>query len=251
VTGLYDAAEAYQLAFSYRDVAGEVETLQRWYGGRPGSVLELAAGPAEHAVEFARRGARAAALDRSAAMCERARRNADRAGVALCVHRADMTGFALGERFDLAFCMIDSIAHVLTLDALVAHLDAVRRHLRDGGRYVVESGHPAEYLAASKRVETEWDVERDGHRVHIRWGSPDDRMDPVTQVTPYRVTITVDGAVAADEVVANRFWTATELDAAGRLAGLRVAARYGDLRDDLDVSDEQAWRMFTVYCRAG
>ncbi|HET6211349.1 MAG TPA: hypothetical protein VFE14_00610, partial [Micromonosporaceae bacterium] len=132
-----------------------------------------------------------------------------------------------------------------------AHLSAVREHLAVPGRYVVESGHPAEYLAGSKRVETEWDLDRAGHHVHIRWGKPDDEMDPVTQVTPYLVTITIDGEIAAEEIIANRFWTATELEAAGRLAGLTVSARYGDFREDLTLSDDRAWRMFTVFARGG
>ncbi len=246
MTRLYDAAEAYEIAFSYRDVAGEADSLERWYGGRPCSVLELAAGPADHAVEFARRGVRAAALDLSPAMCERARGNAARAGVPLQVFPADMTDFTLGERFDLAICMIDSIAHVPTLDALVAHLRAVRAHLNPAGCYIVETSHPAEYLTAAKRVETEWEQERDGRRAYFRWGNPDDRIDPITQITDYRVTIALDGVLVADEVVPSRFWTPTELDAAGRLAGLRTVARYGDFQDT-PLDDEHAWRHIAVY----
>jgi len=246
VTRLYDAAEAYEIAFSYRDLAGEADALERWYGRRPGSVLELAAGPADHALEFAARGVRAAALDLSPAMCDRARANAVRRGVKLDVHEADMTSFALDDSFDLAICMIDSIAHVLTLDALVAHLAAVRAHLTEQGCYIVETSHPAEYLAHAKRVETEWAQERDGRRAYFRWGNPEDRIDPITQVTPYRVTITLDGVLVADEVVPNRFWTPDELDAAGRLAGLRTVARYGDFAG-LPLADERAWRHIVVY----
>lgn len=243
---LYDAAEAYEIAFSYRDVTGEVDSLERWYGGRPESVLELAAGPADHAVEFARRGARAAALDLSLAMCERARGNADRRGVKLDVHVADMTSFALADRFDLAICMIDSIAHVLTLEALVAHLSAVRAHLTAHGCYILETSHPAEYLTATSCVDTEWEQERDGRRAYFRWGSPHDRIDPVTQVTQYRVTITLDGVLVADEVVPSRFWTPDELDAAGRLSGLRTVARYGDFHDT-PLAGERAWRHIAVF----
>ena len=58
-----------------------------------GSVLELAAGPAEHARELARRGLRATALDWSAAMCGYAAGQAKAAGVPLDVVEADMRDF--------------------------------------------------------------------------------------------------------------------------------------------------------------
>src|SRR5580704_11901118 len=63
VSGIYDQPELYELACAYRDVPAEVTALQAWcathFSGSAGaarSVLELAAGPAEHARELARRG---------------------------------------------------------------------------------------------------------------------------------------------------------------------------------------------------
>ena len=85
MTSMYDAALGYEIAFSYRDVAAEVDALLRWCDARPTAVLEVAAGPAEHAIECVRRGMRATALDLSAAMCERAVANAAAAGVSLVV----------------------------------------------------------------------------------------------------------------------------------------------------------------------
>ncbi|MBV9096512.1 MAG: hypothetical protein JO079_00515, partial [Frankiaceae bacterium] len=75
--GVYDAARAYALAFSYRDIPAEVDALLGWahsIGVRNvASVLELAAGPADHAREFASRGVAATALDNSVAMTEYAK----------------------------------------------------------------------------------------------------------------------------------------------------------------------------------
>ena len=81
-----------------------------------GSVLELAAGPAEHARELARRGLRATALDWSAAMCAYAARQAAAAGVTLGVVEADMRDFAIEgpdgapALFDAAVTMLNSVA---------------------------------------------------------------------------------------------------------------------------------------------
>src|SRR6266581_4268399 len=80
VPGIYEEPEFYEAACAYRDVPAEVDALVRWFGkhhgtdsGLPGSVLELAAGPAEHARNLAARGVEATVLDLSPAMCDRAR----------------------------------------------------------------------------------------------------------------------------------------------------------------------------------
>jgi len=52
------------------------------------------------------------------------------------------------------------------------------------------------------------------------------------------------------DVVPNRFWTATELTAAIRLAGgFDVAAGYGDFETDRPVDAPEAWRMILVLRR--
>src|SRR5579864_7009201 len=90
VPGIYDEPEFYEAACAYRDVPAEVNALLRWSAKHHGpdsgltrSVLELAAGPAEHARTLARRGLAATALDLNPAMCARARELAEAAGAPL------------------------------------------------------------------------------------------------------------------------------------------------------------------------
>src|SRR5262245_30705110 len=119
---IYDHPWAYELACSFRDVSAEVDALSSWAPGAR-EVLELAAGPAEHAREFAHRGVPATALDLNPAMCAYARERGQ--GLPLTVVEADMTGFRLERRFGLVITMLDSTAHLMTLDALVAFLTQV------------------------------------------------------------------------------------------------------------------------------
>ncbi|MEU8799962.1 class I SAM-dependent methyltransferase [Spirillospora sp. NPDC048819] len=269
MTGIYDDPWAYELACSFRDVPAEVDALLGWCAGhrpagRPGTVLELAAGPAEHAREFARRGLAATALDLNPEMCAYAAREAGRANVRVEVVRDDMTRFDLGRRFDLIVTMLDSTSHLMTLDAFVAHLRRVSAHLSPGGLYIVEMSHPRDRLG-EPTVSTGWTVERDGVHASVRWGEPGDRLDPVTQIADDHVTMTINGGggVTAGgrppgddevrvlrDVVPYRFWSATELDAAIRVAGgLEKAAQYGDFgagADTVALTDPEAWRMITV-----
>jgi SAM-dependent methyltransferase len=245
---IYDHPRAYELACSFRDVSAEVDALRSW-AGESRDVLELAAGPAEHAREFARRGVPATALDLSPAMCAYAREQGG--GLPLEVVQADMTGFRLGRRFDLVITMLDSTAHLMTLDDFVAYLACVHEHLADGGLAIIEMSHPADRLGDTPRVSNAWTVEKDGLSAHVRWGEPGDELDPITQIVRDRVTIAIDGGEVIKGVVPYRFWTATELTAAIRLAGgLRIEAQYGDFDPEVTLGSPHAWRMITLLRRA-
>jgi len=261
VPGIYDEPEFYEAACAYRDVPAEVGALLRWYGRhrglddeRPPSVLELAAGPAEHAREMARRGLDATALDLSPAMCARARDLARASGVSLAVIEADMRDFSIPRRFDLAVTMLNSLCHLLTLDDLLEHLASVARHLAAGGLYIAELAHPADFFAAERRTSSEWSSEVETGTVSVRWGGGKDEIDPISQITREHVSVTFrkrGGWVrTVTDVVPNRFWTATELTAAIRLAGgFTVAARYGDFDTDSCLEAAEAWRMILVLRR--
>jgi len=258
VSGIYDEPELYKLTCAYRNVPAEVTALLSWCGkhrqGEVGSVIELAAGPAEHALELARHGLRATALDQSAAMCGYAAAQAEAYGLDLSVVEADMRDFSIPSRFDLAITMLNSLCHLFTLDDLLAHLAAVAAHVQPGGLYIVELAHPADYFAPVPRTSSEWSIEQGGVRAQVRWGGRQDRIDPVTQITREHMTITAHGADGTvrtvSDTVPNRFWTATELTAAIRLAGsFTVAASYGDFDDFTMLDDSAAWRMILVLRR--
>jgi SAM-dependent methyltransferase len=290
VTGIYDEPELYQLACAYRDVPAEASALLAWCAAHfrgsdgaagsgtadgPGgvrSVLELAAGPAEHARELARHGLRAAALDQSPAMCAYAAAQAKAGGVDLDVIEADMRDFRLTEadgtarRFGLAITMLNSACHLFTLDDLVPHLTAVAAHLVPGGLYIVELAHPADFFAPVQRTSSEWTVDAGGMHAQVQWGGRHDRIDPLTQLTAEHMTITAtapDGTVrTVSDVVPNRFWTLTEFTAAVRLASataagpagpagpaLTLAATYGDFDLTTPLDAPSAWRMILILRR--
>jgi len=272
VSGIYDEPELYELACAYRDVAAEATALQSWcarhHEGAVGSVLELAAGPAEHARELARRGLRATALDRSPAMCSYAAAQAKTAGVTVDVVEADMRDFRIADRngnpalFDLAITMLNSACHLFTLDDLVRHLTAVRAHLPAGGLYIVELAHPADIFSPDPRTSSEWTIDAAGVRADVHWGGRGDQIDPLTQVTREHMTITAtaaDGTVrTVSDVVPNRFWTLTEFTAAVALAsprpgdsgdapgGFAIAASYGDFDETTPLDAPTAWRMIII-----
>ncbi len=252
---IYDQARCYDVAFGFRDVAAECDSLTALatrHGGRaPATVLELAAGPARHAREFARRGAAATALDAVPAMNDLARQYAQRDGVTLTTVCNDMADFQLAQRFDLAVLLMDSASYLLDNAAVLRHLDCVARHLHDGGVYVLEMSHPRDAFGVGASAHTQWISEADGMRVDMRWGAEGDAFDPITQVDEVTVTMAWSGPDGDGQLVERarqRRFTANEFDALVRASpDFEIVEWLGSLAPPVPFgNDRAAWRMVPV-----
>lgn len=255
---IYDAARSYDVAFSFRDVPAECDTLagrvRRHAGREVASVLELAAGPARHAREFARRGAAATALDSAPSMGAYALDRAHADGLAIDAVCADMADFRLGRRFDLAVLLMDSASYLLDNDSVLRHLDVVADHLVDGGLYVLEMAHPRDAFGLGGSTRSTWTQESDGWRVTTQWGAEGDVFDPITQVEAVTVTLdwsSPEGSGRLVETARQRRFTATELDALVRASGrFEMIEQLGALAPPVPFDNAQAaWRMVPVLRR--
>ena len=93
----------------------------------------------------------------------------------------------------------------------------------------------------------------------VIWGDDDDPFDPIRQVRDFSVALELSGVDENDadgemkqlqsvhEVVPMRLFTAHEMDALARCAGLRVVAMYGALSEEVAVdSDDEAFRLVCI-----
>lgn len=122
------------------EVRGLIRMAERALGGSgPWRWLEPASGTGRYLIELARRGHTGTGIDLAAEMTDYARAAAAGAGVGtkLDLVTARMEAFRLSGPFDAAFCPINSIRHLGSDRAMLAHLGCVRRALRAGGVYIV------------------------------------------------------------------------------------------------------------------
>jgi SAM-dependent methyltransferase len=252
---VYRRAEAYDIAFDFRDIPRECNFMSKVFADccsrPPTSFLELAAGPAMHAREYARRGLNVCALDLSPEMVEYGKQQAASRGIDFRYQCGDMREFDLEKTFDLAAILMDSTSYLLTNDDVLAHFDSVEKHLNQGGIYVLEMSHPRDHFGIAESTKTSWEMSRDNVKVETRWGKPDDKFDPISQITQTTVTMVITGEHGTEtikEVAPQRCITATEFDALVRASGCFKTHRlYGAMDSDTPFSNEkEAWRMTVV-----
>jgi SAM-dependent methyltransferase len=108
--------------------------------------LELGIGTGRVALRLARAGLDIVGIDASRAMLARLRSALD-GDPALSKRvrfvEADMREFALGERFDLVFCVGNTFQHLLTTSDQIAALRCAAAHLTPGGVFVAKIDSPA------------------------------------------------------------------------------------------------------------
>ena len=130
------SAELYDAIYSYKDYAGEVVRIRdvieaRRAGAR--TLLDVACGTGKH-LELLREHFAVEGLDLSEEQLAVARRRLP--DVAL--HRADMTSFGLGRRFDAVICLFSAIGYLRSVAAMCSAVASMARHLEPGGVLVVE-----------------------------------------------------------------------------------------------------------------
>jgi SAM-dependent methyltransferase len=155
---------------------------------RVSRVVDLACGTGQHLIRLARRGYRMTGLDLSAENVGYIRERAAALELPVRARKADITAFRLAERQDAAICMTDSQGHLLTNEAILAHLRCVGRALRPGGLYVFDRMLPDDWFAPTQ--EYRWTRRQGATSVSTRFRTLLD-VDPVRQVCWEEMTFTV------------------------------------------------------------
>lgn len=250
----YSQAEAYDIAFDFRDLDQECDALDaicmKHRGSKPQSFVDIGCGPGYHAIHYGLRGLRSIGIDVNPSMIEFAQNKADRHGSSATFIQADMRDFTLPQPVDLAFCAIASIHYLLTNDDMIQHLRTVARNLTDGGLYLFEANHPRDGFNTGTSAKNEWEIVRGGVTVYTHWGV-DEEFDPITQIAKSHVHMDIirnGQKTSHDFTNTDRIHTHQELKLLIAQSGVfEDVAWLGALDPDqpLDNSDK-SWRMIPV-----
>ena len=254
---IYAHPQYYDIGFNYRDLneeCGFLEHLSRHLGrGSLESYLEVCCGPGYHLHHFAGRGVRAYGVEYEREMVHYAREKAYRLATAAgfsgimgattesgravppiaSVAEGDPREVSLPEAVDLAFMPWPKLGYLLTDEEVVDQFVTIAKNVGRGGIYVLEIDHPAHLFGYPNRSDHHWEMEDDGIRVGVQWGSEKELVDPITHTAEVEAALEVtrDGE---QETIRDRapmrHFTHRELRALVRLSGVfDWVATFGDL----------------------
>lgn len=209
-------AEAYDALHDPGTTEESVELIAELAGD--GAILELAIGTGRMALPLAQRGLNISGFDASPDML--AKLAAKPGGAAIPAWIAEMASFELGQRFDFAFLVFNTLYNLTTQEAQVQCFQRVAAHLNPGGRFLVEA-----FMPTRERF-------RDTHAVRTRKVDFDSVLleavdhDPITQKVDYQyIRISKDGT--ALKPLPMRYVLPAELDLMAQLAGLVPVDKWG------------------------
>jgi SAM-dependent methyltransferase len=214
VAATYDDSTAEE--FSAAELAATIDLLAGLAGA--GSALEFAIGTGRVALPLAARGVTVAGIDLSQAMVARLRSKPG--GEQLDVIIGDIASTRAEGAFSLVYLVFNTIGNLVTQDAQVACFENAARHLRPGGRFLIETGVPdLQNLPVGQTI------------IPFR-AAPDgisfDVYDVVTQrASSQHYSFTPDGRVLSFPVEFRYVWPA-ELDLMARIAGLQLQDRWSN-----------------------
>lgn len=273
---IYSLPALYDLAFGYRSYEDEADFLidaHKQHSSTqqaPTKILELAAGPARHAltalsdlnspVEFA------TAVDVSPDMQAYSLELADQELPTdkrdrfqyICSDMRESLNTTSETLFDSAWILLGSLQHLQTNKDVVACFSSVNQALKPGGTLIVELPHPRETFSMVECTKNGWEVpleDENGQEcgeLQIVWGDEDDTIDEISQVRQFTVSFDLQTPNEKDrqyvrQVVPMRLFTAQEIDALATCSGFEIVSMYGALDKDVAVNDEdEAFRLVCV-----
>lgn len=229
---MYRWAEYYDS--TQRGVAGDIPfyvEMARKYGGE---VLDLACGTGRVSIPLAEAGLSVTGMDLSSEMLERGKQKAEAAGLAeqIAFVQGDMRRFELGKTFQVIMIPFRSFLHLLHIHEQMKALSCIRRHLKPGGKLVMNVFIPKiEHLyeeSEKMSLRSIYPLET-GEQIAMWDYTRYDHFQQWSEVTRTYERISAEGIVT-EKVVGRftlRYIFPAELHHLLRLNGFKVVERYG------------------------
>lgn len=185
-----------------------------------GPVLEFAVGTGRIAVPLASRGVEVAGIELSADMLVEL--NAKPEAASITAVEGDMATARVEGEFSLVYLVFNTISNLTTQDEQVACFENAARHLRAGGRFVIENGVPDLRRLPPGNPATPFAVSDDYLGI--------DEYTDLTHRQLFRSRHLYrrgDGSFAEFEAPFRFVWP-SELDLMARIAGMALEYRWSD-----------------------
>ena len=194
-----------------------------------GTALELGIGTGRIALPLARRGIRVSGIDLSPDMVAQLRAKPGGGDIPVAV--GDFASTVGPGAFSLVYLVFNTIMNLTSQDAQVACFRNAAAHLEPGGRFVIEVGVPDLQRLPRGEVYRPFTVRSD----HLGF---DEYDVPNQGLVSHHYSL--DGGRVETVAMPFRYVWPSELDLMARLAGLRLAERFGGWRREPFTSESDS-----------
>jgi len=222
-------APFYDLDFEdYYDDVSFYRSLAEYHGD---TILELGCGTGRVAVPLAQSGLKVTGVDINDAMLAVAKqRMGTRRGLSL--KRGDMTSLDLKQQFALVTVPLGGVQHLASVEDFVDAVAVIARHLAPGGVAVVdiEAPHRDDWDPTPQPLVEHWTKPWPGGGQVTKLVSVESRPAESMKDITWHFDVAAKSGALKRVTTAFTFRTITlpEVTLAGRLAGLRTVAAFGD-----------------------
>lgn len=137
-----DYADLYDIVSQQNNDGEDIDFYVEKAKETDGKVLEVACGTGRIYLEMLEEGVEAYGIDLSEEMLEKLREKAEEKDLQPSVSQGDMRDFDLDEKFSLIIIPYRSFLHNLTIGDQLSTLDSIYRHLKDGGKLILNFYSP-------------------------------------------------------------------------------------------------------------
>ena len=205
-----------------REVEGIVRLLEQLGVPAGGAMLDLACGHGRHAIALAQRGYRVTGQDLSRHFLRRAEEDAEAAGVEVRWLHGDMRVIPFDGELDAVINIFTAFGYFETEDEDLEVLRQVRKALRPGGVFLLETMHRD---ALIRGYQPSGITRHDDGLIVLE----ERAFDQLSGRNRVRVTLIHPGGERREHEYAVRVYSATELARLCASAGLEVVAHHGGL----------------------
>ena len=218
------ALDFWRKAIPPEQTRADADFLERALRLQPGArVLDVPCGLGRHTVELASRGYRMTGVDISAEGIEETRKRAAAAGLTIECRHTDMRELPWQSEFDGGFCFGNSFGY-LDPEGTRAFFQAVSRALKQGARFVMDSGTAAESVLPNMR-------EHDWMQIEDILFLRENRYHPAESCMETTYTFVRDGQTDARKAL-HWIYTVREIRALLAEAGLIAEQVHGSLEGE-------------------
>jgi len=192
---------------------------------QPKRVLDCACGTGNVTFELAKQGLDVTGVDLSAGMIAEAQSKAANIDTPLPVRffQGDLTNFDLGETFDSATCLYDSLNYILEPSALQAAFGRIAAHMQPGGVFVFDMN--SEYALQADLFSQRSSIP--GRRLHYDWKARYDKSARICSVEMHFSRRGEDGSIENfTETHQERAYSLVEVQAMLEATGWEVVRTY-------------------------